>query len=476
MEKEITLYRKAYNDLKKWKNKKNHLPLIIRGLRQIGKSFLAEKFAYENYDKNNVIVLDFRHNKNLDIIFSTNPLMSKPILDQIIDNIKLMFPNKKIEKGKTCFVMDEIGDSKFAREYFKVFGSNSGYDIISTGSLLGLSEIKGEPLNTPIGYEEYLDLKPLDFEEFLIASGVSEDAINVLKKHAINNEELNDTYANVFKSHLLRYIVVGGMPNAIKIYLETGDLFEVRKYLNNLRKDYEDDFGKYKDEKGNTKIDTTLLIRTIRAYRSIPDQLAKENSKFKYSQIQNGGRSSEFSDALAWLEKTDIIRRSHNLKSIELPLEGNAISDEFKVFPTDIGLLVSSYPFPIVEEIINDKLGAHKGAIYESLIADFIYKAGLNLYYFSNTKKHFEIDFVVEENNSISIIEAKSNNGKIVSSKNIINTEIGKNIKNVYKVLKNNFGKGDFYYSIPHYALPFLLQKIYEDTHHSLILPEIEKI
>lgn len=476
MEKEIILYRKAYKKLLEWKNRSGHYPLIIRGLRQTGKSYLAQNFAFQNYGEQYCPVLDFRHKKDLDSLFQMNPGNGTVSIEDIINNIQIYFPDKKIEKGKTCIVMDEIGDSLFAREMFKVFKNNSGYDIIATGSLLGLSEIRGEVKNTPIGYEEYLDLKPLDFEEFLLASGVKKETIEILKDHVMSHEEVSETYSKVFHAHLLRYILVGGMPKAVTLYLQTQDLLQVRNYLVNLSKSYQDDFGKIKDKNGKIRIDPTLLVRTLRAYSCIPDQLAKENKKFKYSLVPGGGRSSEFSDAIARLEKVNLINLAHNVRAIEKPLAGNAITEEFKIYPSDIGLLMASFPLSIMREVLQDDLEAYKGAIYEGLAADMLYKSDFPLYYYSNTLKHLENDFLIEDGDGISVIESKANNGKMASSRLLKSGKTPYHIKNVYKLVAHNFGKGDFFITIPQFAFPFLLEKIQEEWKKGLKVGRIESL
>jgi Holliday junction resolvase-like predicted endonuclease len=266
------------------------------------------------------------------------------------------------------------------------------------------------------------------------------------------------------------------MPEAVVAFLNSKDLLEARNVQIRLLKDYEDDFGKKTDRNGVTIIDPTLLIRTQRAYRSISDQLAKENKKFKYSCVQGGGRSSEFSDALAWMEKTGLIVMAHNLRAIESPLSGNSISEEFKVYPTDIGLLTASYPLTLTQGILNGDLGAYKGAVYEALAADMQYKAGLSLYYYSDTKRHQENDFLIEEKDGISVVESKAKNGKMASAKALAEGKTPYKILRVYKLISGNFGKGSFYFSLPQYAFPFLLETISGRLRKGLVLPPLPKI
>ena len=472
----MELSRHDYDLLLRWKNRKKHLPIILRGLRQIGKSFLAERFAFDQYGEQYCPILDVRHDGRLESLFKDEKGQKRIDVNHIIEGIRILFPDKKIEKGKTCIVIDEVGDCPLARESFKVFGSDSGYDIIATGSLLGLSQIQGEGSDTPIGYEEYLDMTPLNFIEFLENSNVSKEAIDKIFSAVKNNDNLPQAYHEVLFSHLHRYLLVGGMPEAVVHFLETGNLNETRDILIRLRKDFEDDFGKKKDANGKMIIDPTLLVRTIRAYRSIPDQLAKENKKFKYSVIEGGGRSSEFSDAIAWLEKTDIVALSHNLRAIESPLEGNAISEEFKVYPTDIGLLLSFYPVSIMQQVLSGDLGAYKGMIYEGFVADAFYKEHLPLYYYSDTKKHLENDFLLEGKDGIVVIESKATNEKMASARALMNEDSPYKVQKVYKVAARDFGHGSFYESVPQYSLPFLLRLINEEMNEPILLKPLASI
>lgn len=192
--------------------------------------------------------------------------------------------------------------------------------------------------------------------------------------------------------------------------------------------------------------------------------------------IEGGGRSSEFSDAIAWLEKADIVTLSHNLRAIESPLEGNAISEEFKVYPTDIGLLLSFYPVSIMQQVLSGDLGAYKGMIYEGFVADAFYKEHLPLYYYSDTKKHFENDFLLEGKDGISIIESKATNGKMASARALMSEDSPYKVKRVYKVAAGDFGHGSFYESVPQYSLPFLLRVINEEMNEPILLTPLSSI
>ncbi len=471
----MELFRKMYKELLKWKEKENKHPLIIDGLRQVGKSHLAAFFGEQEYD--DYVLYDLRYDEGARIIFSqTNP-DQKVDIDLIIQRSKIHYPNKKIIPHKTLLIFDEINDCPEARECLKLFTLDCGYDVVATGSLLGLSDFKVK--NIPVGYDDYLTLKALDFEEFLIASGVSEKTIRMIYDSIRNNKRIDDHILDVLYAHFVRYIIVGGMPEAVKAYLSTNDLLESRKIQTNLLKDYINDFGtKYKED-GSKVIDDKLFIKTSKLFSSIHMQLAKERSKkFKYKDIEGGGRSEEFSDAITWLEKTGLIVRCFNTSAVETPLNGNYMEDKFKIYFPDIGLLVASYPITLTSELLSGGLGAYKGAIYESIAADMLYKADIPLFYHEETLEHLENDFLVETSSGIDVYEVKATNGKLKSAKTLLekNKAYKNQIKNIYKLIDKRYGEGEFFKTFPRFLLGFKMNVEKERIIESIKIGTIPKI
>lgn len=471
----MELQRKVYKLLLDWKNKKDKNPLVIDGLRQVGKSHIAEFFGKNEYK--NYVFFDLRFDLNARNIFSKKEAEQKIDVDLIIQRARVYYSDKKIEPNNTLLIFDEINDCSEARESLKLFTPEKGYDVIATGSLLGLSDFKVK--NIPAGYDDYLTMKPLDFEEFLVSSGVSEDTINLIKKSVDEGKELDNVILDVLYGHFLRYIIVGGMPKAVIRFLETDDLMEARSVQINLLKDYLNDFGtKYKSD-GTKVIDERLFIKTSKLFSSIHLQLAKENSKkFRYKDIEGGGRSAEFEDAITWLEKTGLIVRCYNTSAVETPLEGNYTSDKFKIYFPDIGLLVASYPMTLMSELISGNLGAYKGAIYESVAADMLYKADVPLYYHEDTLKHLENDFLVETKDGIDVYEVKATNGKMNSAKALIEKDspYKSQIKTIYKIIDKRYGKGDFYLTIPRFLLCFKMESDKKKIIESIKLEKLPKI
>ena len=466
----VEFRRKIYDELIKWNNDKNKVPLIVDGLRQVGKSYIVDKFARENYK--NVITYDFRHNKELRTIFEGNI-----DVDSIIEKSIPYFLNSKFEPNETILIFEEIGDCPLARTSLKSFALDKRFSVICTGSLLGVLNFRRKTkIDIPTGYEKIIQMTSLDFEEFLWANGLSEENIDVLKRYINNEEEIPESLTYYYKEMIKRYIVIGGMPGSILEYLKSNNFIDSRNYLVGLIKDYRGDFGRFINERNEEEIDYQLQAKLNKILDSIPSQLARETdtNKFKYTDVKKGGRSKEFEEPFEWLEKAGLINRCFNLKAIEKPLELNSDKTYFKAFISDIGLLMALFPIIVTQDFLNDKLDSRKGAIYENLASIMINKASLPLYYFSNGKDHLEIDFILESNEGIILIEEKTVNGKMAASRALMEGKTPYKASKCYKVIKENIGKGSFYTSIPHYALPFILENIKNEINKGVSFNTLE--
>ena len=456
--------RKIYSELVKWNNDKDKVPLIVDGLRQIGKSYIVNKFAHDQYE--NVVTFDFRHNKELRNIFEGNI-----DVDSIIRKASPYFPNSNFIPGKTILVFEEIGDCSLARTSLKSFALDKRFTVIATSSLLGVFNFrKKTKIEIPTGYEKIIQMTSMDFEEFLWANGLSEENCNILKSYIKNEEELPKALSDFYKEMIKRYVVVGGMPESIKEFLKTNNYIKSREYLTGLIKDYRSDFGRFINSNNNEEVDYQLQSRLNRIFDSIPSQLSRASDvhKFKYSDVKKGGRSSEFEEPFEWLEKAGLVIRCFNLNAIEKPLELNCEKSYFKAFISDIGILMALYPLSVSQSFLNEQLDSRKGAIYENLAAIMINKCDLPLYYFSNGRDHLEIDFIIEGNNEIILIEEKSVNGKMAASKALMEGKTPYKANKCYKIIKENIGKGSFYTSIPQFGLPFLLDNIKNDLNKGI--------
>ncbi len=398
------LERKIYQDLIKWKNNPNKMCLIIKGARQVGKTYIIDKFAKENYE--NYIYINFDENENYKKIFDDSL-----DVDTIIKQISLQISNANLIPKKTVIFLDEIQNCPKARTALKFLAIDKRFDVIASGSMLGIN-VK-EVTSYPVGYVEYLNMYSLDFEEFCWANGVSKASILDIKEYFLKKQKvplaMHEKMLNLFKE----YIVVGGMPRVVQEFVNTKSFSSVLTIQRAIISDYEDDIAKYAEG--------TEKLKARECFLSIPKQLAKSYKKFQYGLVSKNGTSRKYEGSLMWLYDAGIINFCYNLSIPELPLEGNAKNDAFKIYMRDTGLLVAMLEDGSQQDIIEGNLGIYKGAIYENIIADILAKKGKKLYYFEHNSQ-LEIDFFIRYNNKATAIEVKSaENTKSKSLNSVIN-------------------------------------------------------
>ena len=438
------LRRKIEKTLSDWKNTPNHKPLILKGCRQCGKTFSVLNFAKKNYE--HVVYLNFFVNPQYASVFSGS-------LE--VDNITmllsaLMGKDAIFEAGKTILILDEIQDCPDARTALKFFKLDGRYDVIGTGSLLG---VKGygdkEPKSIPVGYETVIDMTPLDFEEFLWANGISEQIITLLHTHLQNQTPVPDALHARMRELLLQYTVVGGMPDVVQTFVDSRRMDEVLQLQRDIVRSYEDDMVKYADKKDKAVIKE--------CFQSIPKQLSKENKKFQYSVVKKGATASKFAGSLQWIEDAGIIARCYNLFITELPLDGNADQDTFKVYMRDTGLFVSMLEDGTQFDILQGNLLGYKGAIFEGLIADIFSKMGRKLYYF-HKDSGLEVDFIIRYKGACTLVEVKANTGNVKSTKTVLRHPEKYHVTQAIKLGDYNIGLSEQILTLPLY-MAFLLRE-----------------
>lgn len=445
------LKRKIYQELINWKNKENRKPLVIKGLRQIGKTYIVKEFAKENYE--NVIYLDFRANENLRSIFD-----GSFIVNDLISQITANIPKSVAIPYKTLLIFDEVQDCPNARSSLKYFCQDGRYDVICTGSLLGIRGYsqKGDK-SIPVGYEEIIYMKPLDFEEFLWANGINNDIISSCEKCFNERTPILDGIHLRLSDLFRKYICVGGMPEVVNNFLETGDMNHVLKLQREIIESYKDDFGRHLDSDNSLYVDEKELAVILSVFNSIPSQLAKENKKFQFSKINARGKNNDFKRGLQWLEDAAIICRCYNLSTMELPLEGNKEEDVFKVYMQDSGLFVSMLEEGTQADILKGNMLIYKGAIYENIIADAFSKINRKLYYY-HKDSGLEIDFVTRLNGKCTPIEVKATNNKAKSLSTVLKNFDHYHIDFAIKLRDGNIQLIDNVLYLPHY-LAFLIKE-----------------
>ena len=321
------------------------------------------------------------------------------------------------------------------------------YDVIGTGSLLGVKGYGKEPKSIPVGSETVIDMYPLDFEEFLWANGVAAPVIDMLR-HCLQKEiPVPEALHNRMKQLLLQYAVVGGMPDAVQTFVDTKQMDAVLQIQRDIVRSYEDDMVKYAERKDKSKI--------RECFQSIPKQLSKENKKFQYSVVKKGSTSSKYAGSLQWIEDAGIIVRAYNLSITELPLDGNAEEDVFKVYMRDCGLFVSMLEDGTQFDILSGNLHGYKGAIFENLVADIFGKMGRSLYYF-HKDTGLEVDFVIRYQGECTLVEVKAATGNTKSTKTILRHPEKYHVYHAIKLGDYNVGRTEQILTLPLY-MAFLL-------------------
>ncbi len=435
------LKRKIESVLFDWKNTPNKNPLIIKGQRQCGKTFSVLAFAKENYK--HVVYLNFLKNPNYVSIFNG----SLEVDNLIIMMSALLGSENEFVPHETIIILDEIQDCPEARTALKFFKEDGRFDVIGTGSLLGVKGYGKQPKSVPVGSETLIEMRPLDFEEFLWANGIKQQVIDKLKECLQKEQPIPDALHNKMQELLLQYTVVGGMPEVVQNFIDTKQMNTVLKIQRDIIHSYEDDMIKYADEKDKP------LIREC--FQSIPKQLSKENKKFQYSVVKKGATASKFAGSLQWIEDAGIVSRCYNLELPELPLDGNAIQDVFKVYMNDTGLFVSMLEDGTQFDILQGNLYGYKGAIFENLVADIFVKMGRKLYYY-HKDSGLEIDFVTRYKSGCYLMEVKAKTGNTKSAKTIMSHPEKYHVDGVIKLGQYNIGRSDKMLTIPLY-LGFLL-------------------
>ena len=456
------LKRDIWNDLIAWKERKHH-PLVLSGLRQIGKTFIVKLFGKEYYES--VVYIDLRSEKSIHSVF-----FNDFDVDRMVMAISASKPGTKFLPGKTLLIFDEIQDCPNARSSLKYWDLDGRYDVIATGSFLGVKGFR-EPYvrGIPVGYEELLTMYPLSFSEFLENTGIDDAVLNYVKTCIKTHKVIDTTVHESLRSLYYQYLIVGGMPEAVNVFFENHDLNAVRRTQRAIISSIRDDFGRYKDKEGNDRINETLKLRAEACLDSLPNQLSKEYKKFQYSLVNVKGRSEEKSDGLQYLEDVGLVVRAYNTRELTYPLEGAKISNEFKVFFVDTGLLISQMGDDVPAKILSGDIGAYKGAIAENMVASAMKMAGYDLYYFHAPSGSPELDFLYEENGEVVIVECKSTNNRATSMKFVIANSQKYGVHPAKKFADANIGRGDGFDTYPLYAVGFM-----EKEKGNIIIPTVD--
>ncbi len=442
--------RKVYQEMLAWKQtlSRKRTALVIKGARQIGKTFIVNKFAHDNYE--NIIYINFFKNKKIKKCFEGDL-----DVDEIISSISANMPNVNFIPFKTVLIFDEVQDCANARSSIKPFCEDGRFDIIATGSSLGISGYsKKVDASIPVGSEYFINMKPMDFEEFLWAYGFQEKDIDTLRKFFLELKPLPEAMLDSYNKLFKYYICVGGMPEAIKTFLDTRDFNQVRITQKSILTSYEADFGKHLNSQEKVYINDSELQKIREVFYAIPYQLTQAINKFQFNKVKEGKKYKDYESSIRWLCDAELIAICHNVRNIQYPLEGYAIDNAFKIYMQDSGLLMSMFDMDIYDAIISGDMQTYKGYIYENMIADAFAKNSIPLFYYNNK---YEIDFLTQFNFKICPIEVKAKDGNSKSLKTLMNhTTYGKEIIFAIKIKQGNIGFNNNVLTIPHF-LSFLV-------------------
>ena len=385
------MYRKIIDKLKKWKDKKERLPLILKGARQVGKTWILQEFGKECFE--DVLYINFENTSNISDLFDGN-IEPKRIIEYLS-----AIHHKKIEPEKTLIIFDEIQELPRAITSLKYFAEQAPeYAICCAGSLLGV--FLHDEVSFPVGKVDFLELQPLDFEEFLIANN-EEELVKLIRKNDM--EKLPEIIADRLKDYLKKYFVIGGMPRAVKTWLNEKDFEKVEDIQKGILEAYVRDFSKHTDNNTATKIEYV--------WKSIPSQLAKENRKFVYGVVKDGARAREYENAINWLENSGLVRIVNRVKcGDKQPLKAYEDLKSFKIYLLDIGLLRVLCELDYETIIDKDSIyNEFNGLLTEQFVLQELKNINkINTVFYWTNDFTSEIDFVFSYRNLIIPVEAKA--------------------------------------------------------------------
>ncbi len=438
------LKRKAYSDLLRWKNSPNHKCLMVKGARQVGKTYLIRQFGKAEYSS--YVEINFIKQKELKNIFSGD--LSA---EEIYKRMSAQIQDIRLIPGKTLIFLDEIQNCGNARTAVKFLSEDGRFDVVSSGSLLGLAYAEDgdpdveEPLSVPTGYEDFLTMYSLDFEEFLWAEGYSENAVAFLKEYYDTLSpvpaDINRKYESLFRE----YIVVGGMPEAVSAYVRNHDFNEVSQIQERILENYRFDISKH--ARGAEK------VKVRNCYDAIPRQLAKELKKFQYATVESGKTAKKYGGSVQWLADSALVHVCSNIREAYIPLAAYASTEQFKLYINDTGLLCAMYGFDVKKSILDNSIrGSAKGGIYENIISECLIKRGYELYYYRPDDSH-ELEFLLEKNGAVVPVEVKAGNNPTVSLNAFIRRY---SPPAAYKFVDGNVGESEGKITLPHYMVMFI--------------------
>ncbi len=430
------LKRKIDSYLIDWKNNPDHKPLIIKGARQVGKTKSIETFAFNNYD--NVVEINF---------------VSDPVYKQIVENgyspeaiiknISRINPSFRFVKGKTLIFFDEIQEFPDIVTSLKFFALENCYDVICSGSLLGV-HYKAVS-NISVGYKTEIEMRSLDFEEFLWSLGYDDSLKADILTHMQSYTPFSTAVLNIYNDLFLDYCIIGGMPEVVSDFVSKKTFENTLDIQRQIIIGYEADIRKYADGLDKSRISNV--------FRSIPFQLGKENKKFQITKVRSGAKFKDYRGSLEWLEDAGVVNISRALQTPELPLKGNVVEDCCILYYADSGLLLSQLDDEAQSDFRQNKnLDVYKGGLFESIIGEALVKSGYDLCYYKKENSTLQEEFFVRCKDFLVPIEVKAGNNNSKSLTTLIKSNNYKEISFGIKLIKGNIGFNANIFTFPHFC------------------------
>lgn len=440
------LKRKLDSILNQWKKSEDKKPLIIKGARQIGKTMSVEHFAIENYKS------------FININFVSEPQYKTIIRDgytaeAITKNISMLSPKHKFIEGETLIFFDELQEFPEIATSLKFFKLDGRYDVICSGSLLGIHYKRIE--SNSVGHKIDYTLHSMDFEEFLWAKGYEESVIEDMYRHIIERTPFSELEHTVFMNLFMDYCILGGMPSIIDTHINSGIFEGILDMQRQLVLDYQEDVRKYVVGVEQTRI--------LNVFNRIPVQLGQDNKKFQISKVAPNAKAKDYWGCIEWLADAGIVNICKCLNFPELPLKGNVDDDKYKIYFADNGLLVALLDDEAQDDLrVNQNLGTYKGALYENIVAEAIKKSGGDLFYYKRQDSTLEEDFFMRTKHNLVPIEVKATNGNSKSLQTLINSDKYGDISWGIKLIKGNVGYANNILTLPYFCA-FLLKRYLRD-------------
>ena len=440
------LRRKFDRYLEDWHANPDHKPLLVKGARQVGKTESIRRFAKSAYD--NVIEINFVFQPEFKQIITDGYKA-----ESVIKRMSALDPTLRFIPGRTLIFFDEIQEFPDIATSFKSFKSDGRYDVIASGSMLGVHY--KQIASIPVGFKTDYDLASLDFEEFLWACGYDGDFIDGLFSRISERRPFDAMTLDVMQRRFLDYCALGGMPEILRNYFERGTFEGSSALQHELFLAYRDDVRKYAEG-----VDQTRILNVL---DHVAQQLAKENKKFQVSKVAKDARFADYRGCVDWLKDAGVVNVCHAMSFPELPIGGNQFEDRFKIYLADSGLLLGQLDEESQRDFrVNRNLGTYKGGLFENIVGEALAKSGAPLVYYKREDSTLEMDFFIRDAEHLVPVEVKAGSARAKSIRTMVESDRYPDIRWGIKLVRGNVGFENRILTLPHWAA-FLLKRLVSD-------------